>query len=194
MLCDKCYKYQTIKPFNDCAFCLRLNLSEEVLCWITRDGSEHGELSECGAYRPKLSIVSPKQHNLISIDNKEADSSGLTDKDKWFVAYSKQQLLKNPEQNQFKLQFHLCVVARKRNRIFSNSTEYFDKITSIFQQIVISFENTQIEVLWICSDHIHLYLNTSPDYSLDKIVDKLIEGSTEIIGAWERAYFAETIG
>ncbi len=132
---------------------------------------------------------------MIPIDNKETDSCGLTDKDKWFAAYSKQQLLKNPEQNQFKLQFHLCLVARKRNKVFSNSTEYLDKITSIFQKIVISFENTQIEVLSICSDHIHLYLNTSPDYSLDEIVDKLIKGSTEeITGAWEIAYFAETIG
>ena len=122
MLCDKCYKYQTKKPFKDCAFCLRLNLSEEVLCWITRDGSEHGNLSECGAYRPKLSIVSPEQHNLIPIDNKETDSSSLTDKDKWFVAYSKQQLLKNPEQNQFKLQFHLCLVGRKRNKVSWVST------------------------------------------------------------------------
>ncbi len=122
MLCDKCYKYQTKKPFKDCAFCLRLNLSEEVLCWITRDGSEHGNLSECGAYRPKLSTVSPEQHNLIPIDNKETDSSSLTDKDKWFVAYSKQQLLKNPEQNQFKLQFHLCLVGRKRNKVSWVST------------------------------------------------------------------------
>lgn len=172
-----------------------MDLSEEVLCWITRDGSVDGKLSECSAYRPNLSIATPKQHNFIPIDNKESDSGGLTDKDKWLVAYSKQQLLKNPEQNQFKLQFHICLVARKRNKIFSNSTEYFDKITGIFQQTVIGFENTQIEVLWICSDHIHLYLNTSPDYSLDEIVDKLIEGSMEeIIGAWESAYFAETIG
>ena len=206
MLCDKCHKYQINKPSKDCDFCARLDFSEEVLCCLARNGSEHGKLTECGAYRPKLSLASPEQKDSIPKGNRETDRSGLTEKEKWFRAYSKQQLQLNPEEIHFKLQFHVCLVSKKRNVVFSNSNKYFEKILNIFHQIANNFENTQIEVLWLCSDHIHLYINTIPDYSLDQIVDKLINNSEQEIklsypalvnkfnGVWETGYFAETIG
>ena len=61
-------------------------------------------------------------------------------------------------------------------------------------------------MLWICADHIHLHLSTTPEYSLDEIVEKLIKNSAHEIQAidtdlvtdsgdvWETGYFAETIG
>jgi len=205
MLCDKCHKYQINKPSKNCDFCTRLGFSEEVLCCLARNGSEHGKLTECGAYRPKLSLASPEQKDSIPKGNREANKSGLTEKEKWFRAYSKQQLQLNPEEIHFKLQFHVCLVSKKRNLVFSNSNKYFEKTLNIFHQIANNFENTQIEVLWLCSDHIHLYINTTPDYSLDEIVDKVIRNSekeiqssypevmNEFSGIWESGYFAETI-
>lgn len=206
MLCDKCHYFQSNKPSKNCDFCTRLDLSEEVLCCLARNGSEHGGLTECGAYRPKLSLASSIQHNSIPRENRENDGSGLTDKEKWFRAYSKQQLQVNPEELHFKLQFHVCLISKKRNIIFLNPSEYLEGIQDIVHQISNGFENTQIEVLWLSSDHIHLYVNTTPDYSLDEIVDKLIKISekeiqssypgvvNEFNGGWETGYFAETIG
>lgn len=205
MLCDKCHKYQTHKPSKACDFCVKLGFSEDLLCWIARNCADHGNLSECGAYRPTLSVVSPKQHILESIEIEEMEPRGFTDKDKWFRAYAKQQLQLNPETVQFKLQFHVSLVTLQRKKVFSNSQKYRENIIGIFQQIVNDFENTQIEVLWICADHIHLHLSTTPDYSLDEIVEKLIKNSaqeiqaldTELVndsnGVWETGYFAETI-
>jgi len=77
---------------------------------------------------------------------------------------------------------------------------------TIFQQIATSFVNTQIEVLWLSSDHIHLYVSTTPDYSIDEIVTKLAKASEKKIkstypeivskleGLWAKGYFTETIG
>ena len=206
MLCDKCHYYQSNKPSKNCDFCARLDFSEEVLCYLARNGSEHESLTECGAYRPKLTLATSKQHNSIPSENRKNDDSGATDKDKWFRAYSKQQLQLNPDEIHFKLQFHVCLISQKRNIIFLNPSEYLEGIQDIVHQISNSFENTQIEVLWLSSDHIHLYVNTTPDYSLDEIVDKLIKISEKEIQSrypavvkefndvWEAGYFAETIG
>ena len=135
MLCDKCHKYQTHKPFKECDFCVKLGFSEDLLCWIARNGADHGNLSECGAYRPKLSVVSPKQHILESIEVKEMEPRGFTDKDKWFGAYAKQQLQLNPETVQFKLQFHVCLVAQQRKKVFSHSQKYRENMMP-FGQII----------------------------------------------------------
>ncbi len=206
MLCEKCHNYQNHKPSKACDYCARMDFSEDLLCCIARSGAAHRVLIDCGAYRPKLSLVSSKRHNSILIENKDTEVQGFTDKDKWFRAYAKQQLQLNPEAVQFKLQFHVCLVTKQRKKFFSSSQNYFETITNIIQHIATGFKNTQIELLWVCADHIHLYLNTVPDYSLDEIVDKLIKNSAQEIQAigamvenessdlWEAGYFAETIG
>lgn len=206
MLCNKCHQYQNHKPSKNCNFCARLDFSEDILCCIARSGSECGNLTECGAYRPKLSLASSRQYNSLPTENRVTDDADLTDKEKWVIAYSKQQLQLNPEEILFKLQFHVCLVAKKRNIVFSKSTDYFEAIMNIFHQISNHFENTQIEMLWLCTDHIHIYINTTPDYSLHEIVDKLIKISekeiqssypvlvNEFNGVWEPGYFSETIG
>ena len=183
-----------------------MGFSEDLLCWIARNGADDGNLSECGAYRPKLSVVSPKPHILEAVENEATQPCAFTAKDKWFGAYAKQQLQLNPGTVQFKLQFHVCLVAQQRKKVFSNSLKHREKIIGIFQQVATGFENTHIEVLWICADHIHLYLEIVPDYSLDEIVEKLIKNSAKEIqaldtvfvndsnGLWETGYFAETIG
>jgi len=206
MLCKKCHKYGNNKPTKGCYFCNHLNLPEEVLCYVARNDPEHGSLSECGAYQPKLSLTSADQLKPVVIENEEINDSNLTDKAKWFIAYSKQQLQLNPEEINFKLQFHLCLVTKKRNIIFNKSGEYLNNFMTIFQQIATSFENTQVEVLWLSSDHIHLYVSTTPDYAFDEIANKLIIVSEEEIQSsypeimekfesiWQVGYFAETIG
>ncbi len=206
MLCEKCHQFQNNKPYKSCDFCARMGFPEDILCCIARNGSEHGSLTECGAYRPRLSLVSSDLHDSITIEDTETDGSVATDKDKWFRAYAKQQMQLNSDQIHFKLQFHVCLVSKTRNAIFSNSGEYFDKIMNIFHQIANSFDNTQIELLSLDSDHIHLYVNSTPDYALDEIVDKLIKVSEKELqssfptavdkfnGVWEAGYFSESIG
>lgn len=206
MLCDKCHKNQTTKPLKACDFCNRLEFSEDILCWVTRKGSEDESLSECGAFRPSLTLVSSKEDDFTSIKIKDSEPSDLTDKDKWLGAYLKQQSQMNPDEVQFKLHYHVCLVSKKRHKVFLYPDEYVEKLNPIFQRIGDDFENTLIELFWISADHIHLSINTTPDYSLDEIVVKLITDSAKEIqlnypevvinndAIWEAGYFAETIG
>lgn len=206
MLCDKCHKNQNKKATKNCAFCIRLDFPEDILCCLTRGDSEANTLLECGAYRNKLSLVSSRQEKPTSIEHRETDSSGLSDKEKWFNAYAKQQLQLYPNEINFTLQFHVCLVSYSRKSIFQNPDNYVEKLTNIFNQIAVNLDNTHIEILWLNSDHIHLYVKTTPDYSLEEIVHKILKISekeiisiypeikTEHNSIWESEYFAESIG
>ena len=206
MLCDKCHRNQNKKASKNCVFCIRLNFPEDILCYLTRGNSGANILLECGAYRNKLSLISSHQEKPILIESRETDFPGLSDKEKWFNAYAKQQLQLYPNDINFTLQFHVCLVSSNRNPIFQNSDNYLEKLTNIFNQIATNLDNTHIEILWLNSDHIHLYINTTPDYSLEEIVHKIIKVSEkEIISIypeiktvhnsiWQSGYFAESIG
>lgn len=76
----------------------------------------------------------------------------------------------------------------------------------IFNDAANQFKDVMIEVLYVDSDHLHLYLNSSPDYSVDEIVNKTLTFVESIINknypdildnetkVFESSYFAETIG
>jgi REP element-mobilizing transposase RayT len=67
-------------------------------------------------------------------------------------------------------------------------------------------EQTTAHVIWLASDHLHLYIDASPEYALDEIVHAIREylehERANLLPAlphnnqpvWERAYFAESIG
>jgi hypothetical protein len=44
------------------------------------------------------------------------------------------------------------------------------------RQAAVPFEQTTAYVLWLASDHMHLYIDATPDYSLDEIVHALGDG------------------
>ena len=206
MLCEQCHWYENEKPVKGCDFCMRLGFSEDILCSLVRNSCGEEALLECKAYRHKLSLALPNQQSSVIVESENIDDSILTDKEKYLTALSKQKLTLNADEIHFKLQFHVCLVTNKRDIMFSNKNRFIEEIIKIFEKIEAMFENTQIEVLHLDSDHIHLYVNTTPDYSLDEIAGKIISYSEkEIItffpelvnepnNIWETGYFAETIG
>jgi REP element-mobilizing transposase RayT len=74
------------------------------------------------------------------------------------------------------------------------------------RQAALPFEQTTAHVLWLASDHMHLYIDATPDYAPDEIVHAIREhlehAMTHLLPAlkssnqpvWERAYFAEGVG
>lgn len=207
MLCHTCHRYQSKKASKDCAFCVRVDFPEDILCCLARGDSEANALLKCGAYRTKLSLVSSGNEKSISIECEKTDYSDFSDKEKWFNAYARQQLQLYPNDINYTLQFHVCLVVNSRKKFFNSPAHYLGKLTNIFNQIASNLDNTHIEILWLNPDHIHLYVNTTPDYSLKEIViDQIIRISgkeilslypeIEIVSdhIWESEYFAETIG
>ena len=128
----------------------------------------------------------------------------MSAKDKWFRAYAVQQLSFHPDLIAFTIRYHVVFSTRQRVNVFAS--EHRAQIADRVRQAAVPFEQTTAHVLWLASDHLHLYIDASPDYSLDEIVHAIREYLEHEIAnllpelqrsnqpVWERAYFAESIG
>ena len=197
-LCQECHKgsYSTI--VKACNFCQDMRMPEAILCGLLRESIVEGESLMCDAFRPMLSVVGsepiqapPSNHERQAI------------KRKWFAAFSTQQLKSNPNQVYANLKYHLCFITYNREKLFLK--ESLGKILDFIVPIELPLENTQANLLWLAEDHIHLYVESTPDYSLEEIADSLMENLhhkfvvalpelQDRMFLWELEYFAEGIG
>jgi REP element-mobilizing transposase RayT len=132
------------------------------------------------------------------------DTVNMSPKDKWFRAYAVQQLSRNPDLISFTIRYHVVLSTRQRTNVFAS--EHGEPMADLVRQAAVPFEQTTAHVLWLASDHMHLYIDATPDYALDEIVHAIREhlehAMTHLLPAlphsnqpvWERAYFAEGIG
>jgi REP element-mobilizing transposase RayT len=132
------------------------------------------------------------------------DAVSMSPKEKWFRAYAVQQLSLQPDLIAFTIRYHVVLSTRQRVNVFAS--EHGEPMADLVRQAAVPFEQTTAHVLWLASDHLHLYIDATPDYSLDEIVHALREylehGMANLFPAlphnnqqcWERAYFAEGIG
>jgi len=110
----------------------------------------------------------------------------------------------NPDLIYANLRYHVVFSTVKRAKLFSHPD--FERIDNIFHHAEFPFENTNVHLLCSAPDHMHLYIDSSPDYSLDDIVNAVMESSErEIViqfpdlqkssdALWERAHFFQGIG
>ena len=61
---------------------------------------------------------------------------------------------------------------RQRTNVYSS--EHREQIADMVRQAALPFEQTA-HVLWLASDHLHLYIDATPDYALDEIVQAITE-------------------
>jgi REP element-mobilizing transposase RayT len=132
------------------------------------------------------------------------DTGNMSPKDKWFRAYAAQQLSLHPDLIDFTIRYHVVFSTRQRINVFSS--EHSESIADLVRQAALPFEQTTAHLLWLASDHMHLYIDATPDYALDEIVHAIREylehEMANLLPAlqpshqpvWERAYFAEGIG
>jgi len=125
----------------------------------------------------------------------------MSNKHKWLKALALQKLSFSPDQIITDLSFHICLVTRAREPLFLDTDT---DLSSIFSEAGSLFDG-HLEVLSYAKDHIHLYANTSPDFSIDDVVNKALsfaepkikEAYPELFKEkktlFEKAYFAETI-
>ncbi len=203
-LCQECYKHHHATIVKECRFCSDLQFPEQILCNLTRDQIKEDDLFECHAFRPTFSVVNQDDAELSKTEDLSEDLSRTTQKEKWFKAYAVQQLAMNPDLIYANLRFHVVVSTTQRINQFAN--QHPDQIDEIFNQAEYPFENTNVHLLCLASNHIHLYIDSSPDYSLDEIVNAVMAYSEQEIpihlpklqqnhpALWERTYFSEGIG
>lgn len=198
--CNECYKKYHNIVLKNCDICHRLSFDEGILCDLLRFSEKDNDIT-CFAFKPNLSIVGEsKKANKIEDDIKEI--VGLSNKHKWLKALAMQKWKSSPDEVFCELNFHICLISRNRDKILSN---IMDDLFSVFFKAGTLFENVMIDVLYVSHDHIHLYMTTSPDYSIDEVVKKamsFVESAIqnnypELFGKqtrlFEKTYFAETI-
>src|SRR5215467_12203242 len=172
-LCQACYKYYRSTVVKACPFCDDVQFPEQVLCDLAREGQSAKQPFRCAAFRPALSIVRHDEIEASPMEEGSEDTANMSPKDKWFRAYAVQQLSLHPDLIDFTIRYHVVFSTRQRDNVFSN--EHSEQIADLVRQAVVPFEQTTAHVLWLASDHMHLYIDANPDYALDEIVHAIRE-------------------
>ena len=202
-LCQACHKHHHATVVKACLFCDDVQFPEAMLCDLVRKGQSEKHPFRCAAFRPALSVVQHDHTDAAHAEEVPAHTVSMSPKDKWFRAYAVQQLSLNPDLIDFTIRYHVVLSTRQRTNVFSS--EHGEPIADLVRQAALPFEQTTAHVLWLAADHLHLYIDATPDYSLDEIVYAImddLERETRQFPAlqhsnqpvWERAYFAEGIG
>jgi REP element-mobilizing transposase RayT len=203
-LCQACYKHYRSTVVNACPFCDDVQFPEQMLCDLVREGQSEKQPFRCTAFRPALFVVQHDPREALHREEGSADTVNMSPKDKWFRAYAVQQLSRNPDLIAFTIRYHVVLSTRQRTNVFSR--DHGEPMANLVRQAALPFEQTTAHVVWLASDHMHLYIDATPDYALDEIVhaireylehamaNLLPERKHSIQTIWERAYFAEGIG
>ncbi len=203
-LCQACHKYHHATVVKACSFCREVHFPEEMLCDLVRDTNGDEQTFHCNAFRPTLSVVHHDETDTSPTEDVSENTVGMSPKDKWFRAYAVQQLGINPDLIAFTIRYHVVLSTSQRVQCFSS--EHGKPMADLVRQAALPFQQTKVSVLWLASDHLHLYVDASPDYALDEIVHTIREHlEHEMVHlfpalkhhnqpVWERAYFAEGIG
>src|SRR6266446_8662036 len=202
-LCQACYKHYRSTVVKACPFCRDAQFPEQVLCDLVREGQSEKQPFRCAAFLPALSVVHHDQTEASPTEEGSEDTANMSPKEKWFRAYAVQQLSFTPDLIDFTIRYHVVLCIRQRTNVFSR--EHGEPMADLVRQAALPFEQTTVHVLWLASDHLHLYIDATPDYALDEIVhaimDDLERERVNLFPAlqpnhqpvWERAYFAEGI-
>src|SRR4029453_16705597 len=202
-LCQACYKHYRSTVVIVCPFCDDVQFPEAMLCDLVREGQSEKQPFRCAAFRPALSVVQHDHTEALHREEGSEDTVTMSPKDKWFRAYAVQQLSHHPDLIDFTIRYHVVLSTRQRTNVFSR--EHGEQIADMVRQAALPFEQTTAHVVWLASDHLHLYIDATPDYALDEIVHAIREYlEHEMVNfpalqpspqpVWERAYFAESIG
>jgi REP element-mobilizing transposase RayT len=203
-LCQACYKHYRSTVVNACPFCREVQFPEQVLCDLVREGQSEKQPFRCTAFRPALSVVRHDEIEVSPAEEGREDTANMSPQDKWFRAYAVQQLSLHPDLIVFTIRYHVVLSTRQRGNVFAS--EYSQQIADLVRQAAVPFEQTTAHLLWLASDHLHLYLDASPEYALDDIVHAIMDDlEHEMVNlfpalphsnqpVWERAYFAESVG
>src|SRR5215471_5408486 len=172
-LCQACYKYYRSTVIKACPFCRDVQFPEQVLCDLVQEGQSEKQPFRCAAFQPALSVVRHDEIEASPAEESSEDTANVSPKDKWFRAYAVQQLSFHPDLVYFTIRYHVVFSTRQRVNIFSR--EHRAQIADIVRQAAVPFEQTTAHVVWLASDHLHLYLDATPDYALDEIVHAIRE-------------------
>lgn len=202
--CEKCFKHYNPVISGECLLCRDYVFHENILCDLLRSAQDSNNKVECFAYKPNLSVIGENREIYEVIQNSDKEIE-LSDRLKWLKAYALQQWKYDPDQIFCNLNFHVCLITKKREKLFEIVQNRLVEISAIFNNAGDRFDG-KVSFLCAGSDHIHLHVDSPPDYSADEVVNRImvfvesaiINDFSELLGdrneIFERLYFIETIG
>ena len=213
--CRECARSKTSYPHQKCGFCGDLGFDESVLCDFNRCIQEEADFS-CHAFQPILKLVSAsenktaEQHDASPIRRKKESYLRLFDSDKikYERALALQRLGRDPDDVYALLKYHLAWNVTQRTPVFNPINNFMNFVHDTF---LVCSERVGgfVDLLYLAPDHVHLYVESDGELSVEEIVQRIkrfsnnaiveefppvkdkLGGDTEI---WDEAYFVETIG
>lgn len=213
--CLECDKYYRSRPIPECPVCRDLEFEEGILCDLNRAVQE-SPLLVCHAFRPRLKLMSPIGDRIESrpvlVDRKSRYNSiqeiMASDKFKYQKALALQKFNREPDEFFVELKYHLAWNVSHRKPIFASEKEYLIFILETLRGCG-DLVGGAVRLLGLAPDHLHLYIESDGEKSIDSIIRRLKlfltktslaqfpmirkgldKGST----LWDKAYFLETLG
>ena len=131
-----------------------------------------------------------------------------SDKYKYQHALARQEIIRSPDELFMQIKYHLAWNVARRNPIFEFPENSIDGIIDLFTTYD-DLAGGFACMLWLAPDHIHLYIDSDGEKSVESIVQKIKRLSAKSIlnqfpglksslpgkkALWDKAYFVETIG
>jgi putative transposase len=213
--CLECHKFQNSRPVADCPVCRDLKFEEGILCELNQ-AVQHNLNFVCHAFRPGLKLVDPrgktKSARPALMDPKKRHKSiqeiMASDKFKYQTALAIQKLNRDPDEAFMDLKYHLAWNVKRRKSVLIQENEHLEFVIDTLAGCGEMVGGT-VRLIWLAPDHLHLYLKSDGERSIEVIVrnlkstlnkailtkfplikKELDRGST----LWDKAYFVETLG
>ncbi len=172
--CRSCFKADRDSIISNCEFCRDLPFSETVLCDLNRVVQLSANEFGCHAFQPMLNLVSPKKKQVpdLADNDKEQNELFLSDKTKYHIVLHLQKLDRDPDSIFAVLKYHIAWNVSQREKAFPESSYSMEPILAIFKNSI-KQSDTIVLPLWIASDHVHVYVETSGKISIDKMTRKI---------------------
>ena len=212
--CRECAKLNTSDIHGKCSICFNLEFQEEILCDLNRRIQDEPEF-ECYAFQPALKLVGTSGKPMDESDEaspepgQEKGLSELLDSDKirYERALALQKLGRDPDGVYVQLKYHFVWNVSFRRSVFSPATEFMDFVNDTFLRCS-EPAGGFVNLLYLAPDHVHLYVESDGELSLEETVHRIKRFSNNAISKefpsvknnlrgdieiWDKAYFVETV-
>jgi len=208
VICQKCRKSTIRMAHQSCEFCNKIDFQEEILCYLNQSAQNPDDF-KCNAFRPALKLVTPsesEEDKPYSFGEK-VNSFLQSDSFKYKKALALQKMKADPDGIYIDIRYHFVWNVVYRIPMFETK-EHIAFISDTFQRCD-ELAGGTVYLVWLASDHVHLYVESTGDISVDEIAQKIKHFSEkEIIkefennremeiaenALWDKGYFVETLG
>jgi REP element-mobilizing transposase RayT len=213
--CLECAKLKGPILNRKCNLCQDLGFCESVLCDLNRCVQNPADF-ECHAFQPILKLAKPSGSGPPDLSGglrhrpRRESILGLlgSDKIKYDTALALQKLDRDPDGVFVNIKYHLAWNVVERRPVFKRSDDYLVLFHDTFSKCG-KIIGGGASLLWLAPDHIHVYIESDGEKSVETIIHGLKQLSKRAIvrqfhalgqgfgtgtEIWDKAYFSETVG